>query len=434
MYRTVHPTASRTCTGPAIPARRRPRALTVPALLLALLLGAAGCGGHDGAATAPGAPGGDAKGGTSAAAPRPGVTVTPAAGRSVAPGTPVSVTATGGGTLDAVTVTPNGRSGDGVDPVEVTGTLAADRHTWTSDRTMTPGTSYTVTVTSSDAAGTKATTSSGFRTTAAAKVNGVTATPLNNAVVGVGLPVSLAFDKPVTDKAAVERALDVTTTPAVKGSWGWLTDPLTGIQRVDWRPDTYWPSGTEVTLTAKLSGIDTGGGRYLRRDVHDTFSVGTARISYADLSTHRMRVTENGRTVKDFKISGGSAAWPTWNGTMVVMTKQSTVRMTSSSVDIATSEDSADFYDEDVHDAVRITTSGTFVHAAPWNDRYMGKQNKSHGCIGLSAADAAWFFAAATRGDLVIATGSTRAVVDKGNGYGEWNLTAAQWHALSALA
>jgi lipoprotein-anchoring transpeptidase ErfK/SrfK len=147
-----------------------------------------------------------------------------------------------------------------------------------------------------------------------------------------------------------------------------------------------------------------------------------------------MRVTENGRTVKDFKISGGSAAWPTWNGTMVVMTKQSTVRMTSSSVDIATSEDSADFYDEDVHDAVRITTSGTFVHAAPWNDRYMGKQNKSHGCIGLSAADAAWFFAAATRGDLVIATGSTRAVVDKGNGYGEWNLTAAQWHALSALA
>lgn len=415
---------------PGIPARRRPRALAAPALLLVLLLAAA-CGGHDGASGG-GTPGRGGAGPASAA-PRAKVTVAPADGRSVAPGSPVSVTAAGGATLDAVTVTPDGRAADGVDPVEVTGGLAAGGRTWTSDRTMTPGTSYTVTVTSSDASGRRSTTTSGFRTQAASRVNGVTATPLNGAVVGVGLPVSLAFDTPVADRAAVEKALTVTTTPAVKGGWGWLTDPLTGVQRVDWRPDAYWPSGTRVTLTARLSGIDTGGGRYLRRDIQDTFSVGTARISYADLSTHRMRVTENGRTVKDFAISGGSQDWPTWNGTMVVTAKQSTVRMTSASVHIATSEDSADFYDEDVHDAVRITSSGTFVHAAPWNDRYMGRQNKSHGCIGLSAADARWFFDRATRGDLVVATGSTRAVVDRGNGYGEWNLTAGQWHALSAL-
>ena len=235
------------------------------------------------------------------------------------------------------------------------------------------------------------------------------------------------------DKAAVERALSITTSPSVHGSWGWLTDPLTGVQRVDWRPDAYWTTGTKVTLTAKLSGIDTGDGRYLRRDIHDTFTIGTARISYANLAAHTMRVTENGRTVKNFKISAGSKDFPTWNGKMVVMTKQSTVRMTSSSVNIATSKDSADFYDEDVKDAVRITTSGTFVHAAPWNDAYMGRQNKSHGCIGMSSADAKWFFDRATRGDLVIASGSSRAVVDKGNGYGDWNLSADQWHALSAL-
>ncbi|WP_052397650.1 L,D-transpeptidase [Streptomyces sp. NRRL F-5123] len=414
-----------------ISASRRSGALAAPALLLALVLGATACGGDDTASggDAPGDGGPSATASTAAAE----VTVSPAAGRSVAPGTAVTVT-TASGTLGTVTVTPKGKASDGVDPVEVTGKLAADGRTWTSDRTMTPGTAYTVTATATDAAGKQATTTSDFRTTAASKVNGVTATPLNNAVVGVGLPLSLAFDKPVADKAAVERALNITTTPAVKGSWGWLTDPLTGIQRVDWRPDAYWPTGTKVTLTARLSGIDTGGGRFLRRDIHDTFSIGTARISYADLAKHTMRVTENGRTVKNFKISGGSSAFPTWNGTMVVMAKQSTVRMTSASVDIATSQDSADFYDEDVHNAVRITTSGTFVHAAPWNDRYMGRQNKSHGCIGLSDSDAKWFFDSAVRGDVVVSTGSTRAVVDKGNGYGEWNLSTDQWHALSALA
>lgn len=416
-----------------VPRRPRPRALTVPALLLALALGATACGGHDSSAGGDQPPGKDG-GRTSTAAAGPGVTVSPAAGKNgVAPGTPVTVTVTGG-TLGAVTVTPHGKASDGVDPVAVSGAFDQAAHTWTSDRTMTPGTSYTVTVTAADAAGKQSRTTSTFRTAAAAKVNGVTPTPLNNAVVGVGLPVSLAFDVPVTDKAAVEKALTLTTTPAVHGSWGWLTDPLTGVQRVDWRPDAYWTTGTKVTLTAKLSGIDTGGGHFLRRDIHDTFTIGTARISYADLAAHTMRVTENGRTVKSFKISAGSADFPTWNGKMVVMSKQSTVRMTSASVGIATEKDAADFYDEDVKDAVRITSSGTFVHAAPWNDQWMGRQNKSHGCVGMSAADAKWFFDRATRGDLVVATGSSRAVVDKGNGYGEWNLSADQWHALSALA
>jgi hypothetical protein len=108
--------------------------------------------------------------------------------------------------------------------------------------------------------------------------------------------------------------------------------------------------------------------------------------------------------------------------------------MTSSSVNIATSKDSADFYDKTVKWAVNITTSGTYTHAAPWNAQYMGKKNMSHGCIGMNTADAKWFFDRATRGDLVITTGSTRGTVDRGNGYGDWNLSAAQWHALSALA
>ncbi|MFJ5609240.1 Ig-like domain-containing protein [Streptomyces sp. NPDC093221] len=414
----------------------RPRALAVPALLLAVAMGVTACGGHDGD-KAGGSSDGKGAGRSASADSAARITVTPAKDTAdVDPAAPVKVTVEGG-TLGTVTVTPEGTSKDGVTPIEVTGALDAAKHTWTSDRTMTPGTAYTVQVTAADSAGKQTRTTSAFRTLTAAKVNGVTPTPLNNAVVGVGLPVSLAFDKPVTDKAAraaVEKALTVTTSPAVQGSWGWITDPLTGIQRVDWRPDAYWTPNTKVTLTARLSGIDTGGGRYLRRDIHDTFTIGTARISYVDLKAHTMRVTENGKTVKNFKISGGKPAFPTWNGQMVVISKQSTVRMTSSSVGIATSEDSADFYDKDVKYAVHITTSGTYTHAAPWNDAMMGVQNGSHGCIGMHTADAKWFFDRAVRGDLVITSGSTRATVDKGNGFGEWNLGKDAWRRLSALA
>ena len=407
----------------------RPRTLALPAVLLAAALGAAACGGHPAATAGAGAPAPAHPVATTV----PRISVTPGAGgHAVDPGAPVKVTAAAG-TLRTVTVTPDGDASDGVRPVAVTGALDPTGHTWTSDRTMTPGTSYTVTVTAADPAGRPARATSTFSTRDADKVNGVTPAPLDHAVVGVGMPVSLAFDQPVTDKAAVEKALTVTTVPAVHGSWGWITDPLTGVQRVDWRPATYWKPDTEVTLTARLSGVDTGGHRYLRRDIDDTFTIGAARVSYVDLKAHTMRVTENGRTVKNFKISAGRPDHPTWNGRMVVMDKQSVVRMTSSSVGIATSEDSSDFYDENVTYAVRVTTSGTYVHAAPWNDALMGGRNGSHGCIGMSTPDAEWFFARATRGDVVVAAGSTRATVDKGNGYGDWNVGPAQWRALSAL-
>lgn len=411
----------------------RSRALAAPALLLAVAMGATACGGHDGKSADDSAGGGKGAGTSASAGSGARITVTPGADKAaVDPAAPVKVTVADG-TLSTVTVTAAGKANDGVTPVEVTGALDPAKHTWTSNRTMTPGTGYTVKVTAADSSGKTTQTSSAFHTVAAAKVNGVTPTPLNNAVVGVGLPVSLQFDKPVTNKAAVEKALTITTSPAVQGSWGWIRTQ-TGYDRVDWRPDVYWKPNTKITLTAKLSGIDTGGSRYLRRDIHDTFSIGTARISYVDLKAHTMRVTENGRTVKNFLISAGKPAFPTWNGQMVVISKQSTVRMTSASTGIATSPDSADFFDKDVHDAVNITTSGTYTHAAPWNNAMMGVQNGSHGCIGMRTADAKWFFDRAVRGDLVITTGSTRATVDKGNGYGEWNVSLDAWRQLSALA
>ena len=82
--------------------------------------------------------------------------------------------------------------------------------------------------------------------------------------------------------------------------------------------------------------------------------------------------------------------------------------------------------------AMRITNSGEFLHSAPWNAGYFGRSNASHGCTGMSTADAAWLISHTLIGDPVITTGTSRHM-ELGNGYGDWNLSYKQYHKGSAL-
>lgn len=410
---------------PGVPTRKlvfpllpRLRTLALLALPVALLTGCS-------ASSSKAKTGTPAPTATATATARIKVSVSVANGaRNVPPDTRLKIAAEGGD-LASVSVTP--RTGaDGKSAVEVTGTMDAARHTWTAARTFSPATSYIVRITAG-AGGRKTTTSTRFTTLTPGTTNRALLAPTDNQVVGVGMPVTLRFDHPVTDKAAVEKRLTVTSTPKVEGSWGWVRDPLTGYERVDWRPATYWPKGTKVTVKAGLSGVSTGDGGYLGRDISTTFTIGTARVSHVDLATHRLTVTEDGRTIRTLPVSGGDAAHPTYNGTMVVMEKLTKVRMNSETVGLGHA------YDKLVSWTVHLTTSGTYIHAAPWNAPYIGNANASHGCVGMTTQNAQWFFDRARTGDIVTATGSTGRTLDIGNGFGDWNVSYAQWKQRSAL-
>ncbi|MGW1729105.1 Ig-like domain-containing protein [Streptomyces sp. NPDC002306] len=330
------------------------------------------------------------------------------------------------GTLTSVRVTPSdGR--DSKSHVAVFGTLDATRQTWTVGRTLSPATTYTLHATATGPDGQRTTTRTRFTTMTLSRTNRALLGPLDNQVVGVGMPVTLRFDHPVADKAAVEKSLSVNTTPQVEGSWGWVRDPHTGQERVDWRPAEHWRPGTKVTVKAALSGVNTGGKRYLPRDISTTFTIGTTRITRVDLETHHMTVTENGRTLRTIPISGGGPDTPTHNGIMVVMDKVADIRMNSETVGLGNA------YDMQVKWAVHLTTSGTYLHAAPWNAARIGSTNASHGCIGMTTSDARWFYDHARPGDIVITTGSTGPTVDVGNGLGNWNVPYAQWKQRSAM-
>jgi hypothetical protein len=79
-----------------------------------------------------------------------------------------------------------------------------------------------------------------------------------------------------------------------------------------------------------------------------------------------------------------------------------------------------------------VTYSGEFLHAAPWSVGSQGGANVSHGCVGMSTANAGWLFNLTKRGDVVDVTGSTRQMTLT-NGYGDWNEPFSEYKAGSAL-
>ncbi|MFD3836061.1 Ig-like domain-containing protein [Streptomyces sp. NPDC058642] len=392
-------------------AHSRVRATVVAALLAPL----AACS----SASSSGAPGAQVK---PKADDRPvRVTVTPE-GDQVRAGDSVRITASGG-RLTSVSVTD-------AEGQRLVGEVAADGRSWVSGRKAVPGTSYTVTAATRTAAGTVRTTKSSFTTAPADKVNKVDWRPGTNTTVGVAQPISLVFDNPVKNRAEVEKQLRITTSNDTEGSWGWLTD-WSGRDRVDWRPKSYWKPGTKVTLNAELNGTDSGtAGGWFVRDYTTTFTIGARQIARVDLDSHRLTLVRDGRTVRRIPVSGGTPGGDkrSWRGTAVLMAKEGTVNMNSETVGLG------DAYDKMVEHSMRLTWSGMYAHAAPWNAAYFGRANHSSGCIGMSDADAAWFYDQVRPGDPFEITGKdTKGVVAPGNGFGAWNLSWAEWQEKSAL-
>ncbi|MGW1773525.1 Ig-like domain-containing protein [Streptomyces sp. NPDC002104] len=340
-------------------------------------------------------------------------------GDQVKAGAPVTVTIAEG-KLASVKVT-DAKGG------ELPGQISADGKTWTSQGNALPSAEYKVEAQNTDSQ--SATTA--FKTSAPDKVNKVSINVSKGSTVGVAMPVSIVFDNPVKNKAEVEKRLKVTTTDNTVGSWGWIKD-YSGRDRVDWRPKEYWKSGTDVKVQMNLNGVDSGpGGGMFVKDYSTEFKIGKDRRIKVDLSSKQMSVTEDGRTVDTIPVSAGTPGGKkaSWDGKMVLMAKEGTIRMNSETVGLG------DAYDKDVDYSIRLTWSGMYVHAAPWNTANFGRANTSSGCVGMSDANAKAFFAAAQVGDPfeVVGQGS-KGNPDPGNGYGEWNMSWEQWQSRSALA
>ncbi|MGW0609076.1 L,D-transpeptidase [Streptomyces sp. NPDC002788] len=252
--------------------------------------------------------------------------------------------------------------------------------------------------------------------------------PEPGGTVGVAMPVSVVFTDPVASsaRATVERHLKVSTSVPVTGAWHWFSST-----RVDWRPRTYWPSGTKVTLNAGLKDVSDGFGRYGLRDYRHSFTIGPDVETTVSVPGHWMKVTRDGRLVRTMPIDAGSPTFPSWDGTMAVIDKEPKVRMTSCSVGITCDKHNPDYYDLNLPWDVHLTTSGTYVHYST-GDPHPGHGYGSHGCVHLSLSEAKWFYHYVEQGDPVTITGSPRGNAAGDNGYADFNLPWSQWLSASA--
>jgi len=352
---------------------------------------------------------------SSPTAPAATLAVVPAANAAaVAPADPVKVTATGG-TLTSVSVAGSGGA--------VKGALNPDKTVWTSTDKLGFGARYTVSAVATNADGQKTTTTSAFTTARATRTVFPAVSPLNGMTVGVGMPIRVYFENPVTDRKAALARMKVTTSVPTVGAWRWFS-----ATEVHWRPKTYWKSGTKVALDTDLRGVSLGAGTYgsVNADRHVAFTIGASHVSIADAKTHRMKVWINGKLTKDFPASLGKEVPGrfTHNGVHVVTDKKASMTMDSTTFGLALD---AGGYRVPVKFATRISNGGEFVHSAPWSVAQQGKENVSHGCVNLAPANAQWFYGISQPGDVVQVTGTPVPLTGKDTDIPDWTIPWSQW-------
>jgi len=323
------------------------------------------------------------------------------------------------------------------DNLVLDGGVIGNGTSWVSEAPPKPAWSYRAVATVKDGAGQVRTQSVTF-TVASVPDNqrvAFTVTPDNGMTVGIGQPIVVRFLTPVTQRAAIEKVMQVDArTPSggtVVGSWHWLNS-----QEVHWRPQVFWTPGTTVHLDMRIAGVKAATDRYGRKDYSQTFTIGASHITKVDASTHRFRVYRDGKLVDNWPTGMGRPGLATYSGTYVVLGKSQVVQMDSCSARITCDKTNPDYYNEKEFWATRLTASGTFVHAASW-DPLLGQANTSHGCIHLADGNAKTFFQNADVGDIVIVSHTGRGPQDRINtqdpGLYDWNLSWAAWKAGSAL-
>ncbi|CAN3126937.1 L,D-transpeptidase [Mycobacterium sp. smrl_JER01] len=311
----------------------------------------------------------------------------------------------------------------------VAGALNRDRTSFTVTEPLGYGVEYTWSGTVVGGDGDSVALGGSFTTvTPAVQVNGRFQLA-DGQTVGVAAPIILQFDAAIGEqnRAEVEKALTVTTTPPVEGSWAWLPDETAG-SRVHWRTKEYYPAGTTVHVDAKLYGVPFGDGGYGAADSTLDFGVGRFQVVKAEASSHRIQVVTDAGVIMDFPCSYGEGDLDrnvTRSGIHVVTEKYEDFYMTNPAAGYANVRERF---------AVRISNNGEFIHANPASSGAQGNSNVTNGCINLSLEDAEQYFNTAMYGDPVEVTGTRLQLSYADGDIWDWAVPWDEWVTMSALS
>ncbi|QNP65399.1 L,D-transpeptidase [Streptomyces genisteinicus] len=308
----------------------------------------------------------------------------------------------------------------------VEGKISADGASWEPLHHLAGSTKYKVHAVAKDADGRESAKDTTFTTLVPQNTFIGHYTPENGSTVGVGMPVSINFTRGITNPEGVEKAIKVTAEPSVPIEGHWF-----GNDRLDFRPEKYWAAGTKVTVKLNLDGVEGREGVYGKQAKSFTFTIGRSQVSTVDAAAHTMSVVRDGKEIKNVPITAGAPSTTTYNGQMVISEKYKVTRMNGATVGFG-----GEYDIKDVPHAMRLSTSGTFVHGNYWASAgTFGSANVSHGCIGLrdvrggydKGMPSAWFYDNSIIGDVVVVKNSKDKQIAPDNGLNGWNMSWAEW-------
>lgn len=337
--------------------------------------------------------------------------------RGVDPGTPVVVQAQNGLLMDVQVTGPEGL---------VPGSLDESGTMWTSEvDSLDYGASYTIAAQAFDARGNTTSDVTQFSTLEPEKFFKAYAEPADGEVVGVGVPITVNFNKTVKNKSAVEEAMVVRTPEPLVGAWAWKDN-----KTAEFRPKELWPGDMDVTVELNFEGVQAKDGVFGKENSSQTFRFRPSMVSIVNADTYTMDVYKAGELINTIPVTTGKDGWETRSGTKVLLTKERMRLMDAASGGI--SEDNPEYWRVEAPYAMRLTYSGEFVHGAPWSVASQGNANVSHGCVGMSESNAAWWWNENEIGDVVIVENTGRPQSNDGNGLTIWNDEWHQWLERSA--
>jgi lipoprotein-anchoring transpeptidase ErfK/SrfK len=306
--------------------------------------------------------------------------------------------------------------------------ISQQGNAWVASDRLEPGTGYVLTAVGTGEDGSTKTWKRPFRTEALT-LNQQTypsVSPLTGETVGVAMPIIVRFDVPVQNRELFEKNMTVESSQPAEGRWAWFGD-----REVRYRTKEYWPANTDVTVKILVNSLPAGNGIYGQQDQVIKFHVGRKMVGYVDVNRYTLTVKADDQVLRTIPVSTGDSKHRSRQGIKVIMEKHRKVDMDAATTGVDSEDD--DYYDlEDVEYAMRLTNSGEFLHAAPWSVGSQGHANVSHGCTGMSPANAEWLFGQMKKGDPVEYTGSPRPI-EPGNGWTDWNISWDDWVAKSAL-
>lgn len=368
-------------------------------------------------------------------------TAEPTAETAVNPTAPITL-AVANGTLRHVSVTNS-------EGKHVRGVLSADKTSWHATEVLGYGKQYRMTA--------KATSSTGEATSTFTR-SFTTLTPSNmtmpyidtiygsaiqsNASYGIAMVPVVNFDEAISRKKAAERALTVTTSPHVDGSWYWVSD-----HSVHWRPEHFYKPGTKVTVSANVYGIEVGNGLYGESDESVSYKIGRNQVTIAydnaPNKVNKVKTYRDGKLIHTMNTSMGQHSgemvngnyinFYTLDGTYTVLGFENPAHMCSDSYGLPANA-AGGYPCEDIPWSTKISVDGIYLHeldATEWAQN--SGQDVSHGCLNLTGPNAEWFYTHSLVGDPVIihgAKGAPKLALWQG---GDWSLSWAQWQKGSAL-